>query len=138
MNPEEAKNFIHSISDKDIGDPHTFEEQALKFVGRDLYEAFFKGYTIKQWGINPTELPASILKRLPLRFNYDDNYFNHKYQGIPIDGYTPLVEKLLDHHKIKLHLNNKFDKVNQKLFDHIFYSVPIDAWFAFDEGRLLK
>ena len=136
MNPEEAKNFIASISDKGIGDPETFEEQALKFVGRDLYEAFFKGYTIKQWGINPTELPASILKRLPLRFNYDDNYFNHKYQGMPIDGYTPLVEKLLDHHKIKLHLNNKFDKVNQKHFDHIFYTGPIDAWFAFDEGRL--
>ena len=75
FNPTQAKEWIHSISDLTIEEPQNFEEQALKFVGKDIYEAFFKGYTKKQWGSDPSELPASILKRLPVRFNYDDNYF---------------------------------------------------------------
>lgn len=77
-----------AVGDKSITDPQTFEEQALRFVGRDLYEAFFKGYTQKQWGMHPSELPASILKRLPVRFNYDDNYYASKFQGIPKNGYV--------------------------------------------------
>ncbi|MCW8842084.1 MAG: NAD(P)-binding protein, partial [Rhodobacteraceae bacterium] len=89
MRPDEARAFIAAIGDHSIEDPQTFEEQALKFVGPDLYEAFFKGYTEKQWGCAPSELPASILKRLPVRFNYDDNYFYHRYQGMPEHGYTP-------------------------------------------------
>ena len=92
FNPTQAKEWISSIADQSIKEPQNFEQQALKFVGKDLYEAFFKGYTKKQWGCDPTELPASILKRLPVRFNYDDNYFSHKYQGIPKDGYTPIIE----------------------------------------------
>ncbi|HEX8047073.1 NAD(P)-binding protein, partial [Rhizobium sp.] len=79
LRPDEARGFIEERADKSITDPKTFEEQALRFVGRDLYEAFLKGYTQKQWGCAPTDLPASILKRLPVRFNYDDNYFFHKY-----------------------------------------------------------
>lgn len=82
MSPNEAKLFIDSVGDKTIADANTFEEQALKFVGKELYEAFFKGYTIKQWGMSPVKLPASILKRLPIRFNYDDNYYQSLYQGI--------------------------------------------------------
>ena len=74
LSPSEAKEFIDSQADLSIVDPQSFEEQALRFIGRDLYEAFFRGYTIKQWGIDPKDLPASILKRLPIRFNYDDNY----------------------------------------------------------------
>ena len=77
LSPNEAEDFIANIGDSSIEDPQTFEEQALRFVGNDLYQAFFRGYTLKQWGLDPKELPASILKRLPLRFNYDDNYFNH-------------------------------------------------------------
>ncbi|WP_241647139.1 FAD-dependent oxidoreductase, partial [Rosenbergiella metrosideri] len=96
FSPSEARTFIEEISDQSIIDPKNFEEQAIKFIGRDLYEAFFKGYTIKQWGVNPTELPSSILKRLPVRFNYDDNYFSHKYQGIPRLGYTDIFNKILD------------------------------------------
>ena len=96
FSPNEAKEFLKEISQKDIEEPISFEEQALKFVGKDLYEAFFKGYTIKQWEIEPKDLPASILKRLPIRFNYDDNYFNHKYQGMPENGYTEIVEKILE------------------------------------------
>lgn len=79
MRPDEARAFIADQADLTIEDPQSFEEQALRFVGRPLYEAFFKGYTEKQWGCSPTELPASILKRLPVRFNYDDNYFFHRF-----------------------------------------------------------
>jgi len=134
--PAEAEAFMAEIGDKTIENPQTFEEQALRFVGRELYEAFFKTYTIKQWGLQPSELPASILKRLPVRFNYDDNYFNHKYQGMPKDGYTAIVEKMLDVPGIKVNLNTKFDPNAKADYDHVFYSGPIDAWFGHTEGRL--
>ncbi len=104
MSPAEAKTFILSLARTDIEDPETFEEQGLRFVGEELYKAFFDGYTRKQWGVDPSTLPASILKRLPLRFNYDDNYFNHPYQGMPKDGYTSIVEKILDHENIEVRL----------------------------------
>jgi len=136
FNPEQAKAFIESVANTDIEEPLTFEEQAMKFVGKDLYEAFFKGYTIKQWGISPKELPASILKRLPVRFNYDDNYFNHKYQGMPKEGYTPIVEALLSHNNITVYLRTPFNKSQAETFDHVFYTGPIDAWFEYDAGRL--
>ena len=134
--PAEAQAFLASLGDKSIENPVTFEDQALRFVGRELYEAFFKTYTVKQWGMQPTELPASILKRLPVRFNYDDNYFNHKYQGMPEDGYTALVEKIIDVPGIALHLNTRFDPALKDDYAHVFYSGPIDAWFNHAEGRL--
>lgn len=136
LKPSEAKAFIASIADNSIEEPQSFEEQAMKFVGKDLYEAFFKGYTLKQWGVSPTKLPASILKRLPVRFNYDDNYFNHKYQGMPNEGYTPIVEALLSHANIQTHLNSHFTADQVQGFDHVFYTGPIDAWFDYSEGRL--
>lgn len=136
FNPLEAKKWIDSIADKSIDEPQNFEEQALKFIGKDLYEAFFKGYTKKQWGVDPTELPASILKRLPVRFNYDDNYFSHKYQGIPKDGYTPIVANILNHKKIEVKLNKKFDKTMIKDFDHVIWTGQLDQWFDYSEGRL--
>lgn len=134
--PAEAQAFLESVADKSIENPQTFEEQALRFVGRELYEAFFKTYTIKQWGLQPSELPASILKRLPVRFNYDDNYFNHKYQGMPAEGYTALVENILKVPGITVHLNTRFDPANKGDYEHVFYSGPIDAWFKHAEGRL--
>ena len=136
FSPSEAKDFIESQADLNIEDPQTFEEQALRFVGPDLYEAFFKGYTQKQWGCSPTELPSSILKRLPVRFNYDDNYFFHQYQGMPKDGYTAIVEKILDHANIELNLESFFKKDQSPQFDHVFYSGPIDGYFDFQLGRL--
>jgi UDP-galactopyranose mutase len=105
-------------------------------MGRELYEAFFEGYTTKQWGMSPTALPASILKRLPVRFNYDDNYYASRWQGIPRDGYTAIVEKMLDHPGIRLHLGTRFDREGAGDYDHVFYSGPIDAWFGHTEGRL--
>jgi UDP-galactopyranose mutase len=134
--PKEAELFLNSIADKNIQHPTSFEEQALSFIGKDLYEAFFKGYTLKQWGIHPNQLPASILKRLPVRFNYDDNYFNHRFQGIPEFGYTDIVEKIINHPSIKVKLSTSFDKNLKSNFDHIFYTGPIDGWFKFSEGRL--
>ena len=136
LNPNEAKNFINSIADKSIDSPKTFEEQALKFIGKDLYEAFFKGYTKKQWGMDASELPASILKRLPVRFNYDDNYYSSKYQGMPKNGYTYIIEKLLDHQNIELNLNTKLLRKESSQYDHIFYTGPIDEWFDKCEGNL--
>ncbi len=136
FSPAEARAFIESQADLSIEDPQTFEEQALRFVGPDLYQAFFKGYTEKQWGCSPTQLPASILKRLPLRFNYDDNYFFHKYQGMPRDGYTAIVEQILDHPKISVRLETSFQRAEAGNYSHVFYSGPIDGYFDYALGRL--
>lgn len=136
FNPIQAKDWINLIADAKIREPQNFEEQALKFVGKDLYEAFFKGYTKKQWGCDPKELPASILKRLPIRFNYDDNYFSHKYQGIPKDGYTPIIESILNHPNITIILNTSFEKNQLEDFDHIIWTGKLDQWFDYSEGRL--
>lgn len=136
LRPEEARAFVAGLSDTTIGEPKTLEDQALKFVGKDLYEAFFKFYTIKQWGCDPTELPASILKRLPVRFNYDDNYFFHRFQGMPENGYTDLISGILDHQNIEVHLNQTFDKDSAGDYGHVFYSGPIDRYYDFKLGRL--
>ncbi len=137
LRPDEARAFItEEQADTSITDPQTFEDQAMRFVGRDLYEAFFKGYTIKQWGCQPSELPASILKRLPVRFNYDDNYFFHKFQGMPENGYTAMIEKILDHSGITVKLETVFDRSQTDEYDHVFYSGPLDGYFGYELGRL--
>lgn len=138
FNPEEAKAFIAEQADNSIKEPQSFEEQAMKFIGKDLYKAFFYGYTKKQWGCEPSELPASILKRLPVRFNYDDNYYNNPYQGIPVNGYTDLIEKMLSNSNISVQLNKKFvfEKDLLNTYDHIFYTGPVDAFYNYMHGRL--
>ncbi len=136
LRPDEARAFIEEQADKTITDPQTFEEQAMRFVGKDLYEAFFKGYTEKQWGCSPTELPASILKRLPVRFNYDDNYFFHKFQGMPENGYTDMIGRILDHPNISVKLNTRFDRAEHADAGHVFYSGQLDGYFDYEAGRL--
>ena len=139
LRPEEARALIQEKADNSIEEPKSFEEQALKFVGKELYEAFFKGYTFKQWGTDPKNLPASILQRLPLRFNYDDNYFNHRFQGMPEHGYTHIVQAMLDHPNISVILGQKLSREEVRArtdVAHVFYSGPIDAWFGFEKGRL--
>ncbi|MEY8711622.1 UDP-galactopyranose mutase [Mangrovibacter phragmitis] len=136
LSPAEAKAFIEQQADKTITDPQNFEEQAISMIGKELYEAFFKGYTLKQWGCHPTELPASILKRLPVRFNYNDNYFNHKYQGMPKEGYTEMVAEILNHPNITVKLNTAFEQAMASEFNHVFYSGPLDGYFNYSEGRL--
>ena len=133
MSPTEARIFITGQC-RPYENPQNFEEQALSTIGPDLYEAFFRGYTIKQWGRDPTELPASVLQRLPLRFNYDDNYFSHQFQGIPRHGYTEVVEGMLE--GIPVHLNERLTPNNSERFDHVFYTGPLDAWFGYCHGRL--
>lgn len=136
MAPNEARAFIENRADTSIREPANFEEQALRFIGRDLYEAFFRGYTRKQWGCEPTEIPASILKRLPVRFNYDDNYFAHRFQGMPEEGYTAMIAGILEHENIAVTLNSPFDTAQVRDFDHVFYSGPIDSYFNHAFGRL--
>jgi UDP-galactopyranose mutase len=135
--PAEAKAFLETLADKTITEPQNFEEQALSFIGKDLYKAFFYGYTKKQWGCEPSALPASILKRIPVRFNFDDNYHNNSYTGIPVEGYTAVMQKMIDHPSVKVTLNKKFTTENDhRLYDHIFYTGPIDAYFNYEYGRL--
>ncbi|MCK6743889.1 UDP-galactopyranose mutase [Enterobacter cloacae] len=136
LRPDEARAFIESKADKSIVDPQNFEEQAISMIGRELYEAFFMGYTRKQWGVEPTELPASILKRLPLRFNYNDNYFNHQYQGMPKEGYTEMVAKILDHELIEVRTDTEFSAAESTAYEHVFWSGALDGYFNFSEGRL--
>lgn len=136
LSPDQARSFIEGLADLTIDTPRNFEEQALRFVGRGLYEAFLKGYTLKQWGLDPTLLPASILKRLPVRFNYNDNYFFHRHQGMPAAGYTPMVEGILDHPSITVHLNTGFAPAQVNDFDHVFYSGPVDGFYGYDLGAL--
>ncbi|WP_375581573.1 UDP-galactopyranose mutase [Acinetobacter baumannii] len=136
FSPDEAKEFIKKQGNSSIVEPENFEEQALKFIGKDLYEAFFKGYTKKQWGLEPKLLPASILKRLPVRFNYDDNYFSHKYQGMPENGYTSIIESILNHNNISVELNKSFSKDLVAEYDHIVWTGKLDQWFDYSEGKL--
>lgn len=135
LRPDEARAFLAEKAE-DIPNPQTFEEQALAFVGRDFYEAFFEGYTRKQWGCAPSQLPAAILKRLPVRFTYDDNYFFHKFQGMPRDGYTEMVAAILDHPNITVRLNTSFSASEASEWAHVFWSGALDGWFDYNLGRL--
>ena len=136
FNPKQAQEWIEKQADLSIEEPVTFEEQAMRFIGKDLYHAFFYGYTKKQWGLEPKELPASILKRLPVRFNYDDNYFSQHFQGMPSEGYTKIVENILNHKNITVDLNTCFDKSMLSQYDHVIWSAPLDSWFDYQYGRL--
>lgn len=134
--PEQAENILKKVVIKN-DNPSNLEEWILSQVGEEIYDIFVKGYTKKQWNRDPKKLPASIIKRLPIRLNYDDNYFDDKYQGIPVNGYTSIFEKLLDGIDIKLgvdYLNDKnsFDKIAKK----IVYTGPIDEFFNSDMGNL--
>jgi len=137
FNPAEARAFLTTLGDPTIGEARNFEEQALKTIGRELYETFFHGYTLKQWGCDPRALPASILQRLPVRFNYDDTYYARQYQGIPEEGYTALVARLLAHPAIELRLGADYRRGRDDTgFDHVFFTGPLDAFFDFTAGRL--
>ncbi len=134
--PGEAREFIASIADKSIVEPANLEEQALKMVGRQLYQTFLYGYTKKQWGCEPRELPASILKRLPVRFDYNDSYYDKPFQGIPEEGYTGMVSRILDHERITVLLGTEFEPGLADGARHLFYTGPLDAYFGFRFGRL--
>ena len=136
--PEEAKRIIEDqISELNIKEPKNLEEQALKMVGRDIYEKLVKGYTEKQWGRPCSELPAFIINRLPLRFTYDNNYFNDLYQGIPTGGYTPMVEKMLCGADMRLGTNYS-DMIREEpnVAKKVIYTGMIDEFFGYRFGHL--
>jgi UDP-galactopyranose mutase len=134
LGPDEARTFVASKALR-IDQPENFEEQALSMIGPELYDAFFRGYTRKQWGTDPTGLPASIFRRLPLRFNTDDTYFDHPHQAIPERGYTEMVAAILSTPNLELRLGTRFEDLAEK-FTHVIYSGPIDRYFQFECGRL--
>jgi UDP-galactopyranose mutase len=136
FSPEEARAFVADLGDKTIAEPRNFEEQALKFIGRELYEAFFYGYSKKQWGCEPRELAASILKRLPVRFNYNESYYTDPYQGMPRDGYTALFERLMDHRNIEIKLSTSWVPEMSAEFEHVVFTGPLDEFYGHRFGRL--
>lgn len=136
--PSEAKAIIAGqIANLNIGEPQNLEEQALKLVGTDVYEKLIKGYTQKQWGRPCTELPAFIIKRLPLRFTYDNNYFNDRYQGIAIGGYTQIIEKMLAGSDVKTDTDYfEFIKENPDIAEKTVFTGQIDEFFGYRYGAL--
>ena len=137
VTPQEAANRIAQQRTVIQGTPQNLEEQAISLVGTDIYTKLIKGYTEKQWGCSCTELPAFIIKRLPVRYTFDNNYFNDKYQGIPIGGYNKLIDALLEGIKVRLGIDyNENPAEYSKLATKVVYTGPIDAYFAYSLGRL--
>ena len=137
VTPEEAKAKIEEQRKEITKEPENLEGQAISLVGRDIYEKLIKGYTEKQWGRDCRELPAFIIKRLPVRLTFDNNYFNALYQGIPVGGYTKMVENLLDGIEVRLnteYLENK--EALDALAEKVIYTGPIDAYFGYELGTL--
>ena len=137
VTPEEAAAKIEEQRKEITGEPQNLEEQAISLVGRDIYEKLIKGYTEKQWGRDCKELPSFIIKRLPVRLTFDNNYFNALYQGIPVGGYTKMIANLLDGIEVRLntdYLENKAEL--DALADKVVYTGPIDAYFDYKLGTL--
>jgi UDP-galactopyranose mutase len=134
--PEEAKKIIDNQSSQ-ISEPKNLEEQAIKLVGKDVYEMLIKGYTKKQWMKDPVELPKEIITRLPFRLTYDNSYFNDKYEGVPSNGYTEIFEKLLDGIEVRLNTNYLEKKeLFDSLAEKVIYTGPIDKFFKYELGKL--
>ena len=138
VSPKEAKEKIESQKrERAVGRPKNLEEQAINLVGPDVYEKLVKGYTEKQWGRRATELPAFIIKRLPVRFTYDNNYFNDNYQGIPIGGYTKMVEKMLEGTEVRLNKDFFAQREHyQGLAGAVVYTGMVDEYFGYCFGEL--
>jgi UDP-galactopyranose mutase len=137
--PDEAKALIaEQASEIDTAAAANLEEKAISLIGRPLYEAFIKGYTAKQWQTDPKELSAEIITRLPVRYNFDNRYFNDTYEGLPVDGYTAWLEKMADHPNIEVRLETDFFDVAEEFKGKvpIIYTGPVDEYFHNSEGRL--
>lgn len=139
LRPHEVEDFICKQSAKEnISEPKNLEEKAISLIGRELYEAFVKGYTMKQWGCDPQELPAEIITRLPFRHSYECDYFTCRYQGLPWDGYEKLFENMLAHELIDVQLETDFFDLKNEIKPDckIYYSGPIDKYFNYGHGEL--
>jgi len=137
VTPEEAMAKIEEQRKEIKGEPTNLEEQAISLVGRDIYEKLIKGYTEKQWGRDCKDLPSFIIKRLPVRLTFDNNYFNALYQGIPVGGYTKMIENMLDGIEVRLNIDYLENKEElDKLAEKVVYTGPIDAYFDYNLGYL--
>ena len=136
--PEQAQTWLNHMREKYANpDPKNFEEQAMALIGPELYHAFIKGYTVKQWETDPTQLPASIIRRLPVRTNYNDSYFFDQWQGIPVDGYTPIFERMLTHENIDVRLNTTWEDIKVLIDTQlVVYTGAIDRYFDYCYGEL--
>lgn len=137
VTPEQAEAKIAEQKQEIQGEPKNLEEQAIALVGRDIYEKLVKGYTEKQWGRDCRELPSFIIKRLPVRYTFDNNYFNALYQGIPVGGYTKLVENMLEGIEVRLDTDYLAEKENYDgMAEQVIYTGPVDAYFGYSLGTL--
>ena len=137
VTPEQAEAKIAEQKQEIQGEPKNLEEQAIALVGRDIYEKLVKGYTEKQWGRDCRELPSFIIKRLPVRYTFDNNYFNALYQGIPVGGYTKLVENLLEGIEVRLDTDYLAEKETyDAMAEQVIYTGPVDAYFGYSLGTL--
>ncbi|MER7081618.1 UDP-galactopyranose mutase [Saccharopolyspora kobensis] len=137
--PDEAKALIaEQASEIETADAQNLEEKAISLIGRPLYEAFIRGYTAKQWQTDPKELPAAIISRLPVRYNFNNRYFNDSYEGLPVDGYTAWLNKMAEHDNIEVRLNTDFFDVRGELPTGVpvVYTGPLDGYFDYVEGEL--
>lgn len=139
LTPDEAKALvIEQAGELGGSDPQNLEEKAISLIGRPLYEAFIKGYTAKQWQTDPTQLPASIINRLPVRYNFDNRYFNDAYEGLPVDGYTAIFERMLDNDRIEIRTGVDYFEMRDDIPEGVpvVYTGPIDRYFDFQHGEL--
>ncbi|WP_190819621.1 UDP-galactopyranose mutase [Saccharopolyspora pogona] len=137
--PDEAKALVaEQASEINTADAQNLEEKAISLIGRPLYEAFMRGYTAKQWQTDPKELPAAIISRLPVRYNFNNRYFNDSFEGLPVDGYTAWLQKMADHPNIEVRLSTDFFDVRAELPADVpvVYTGPLDRYFDFVEGEL--
>ncbi|WP_119726959.1 UDP-galactopyranose mutase [Thermomonospora amylolytica] len=135
--PDEARALVAEQAGE-IAEPRNLEEKAISLIGRPLYEAFIRGYTAKQWQTDPKELPAEIITRLPVRYTFDNRYFNDTYEGLPVDGYTAWLERMADHPNIEVRLNTDFFDLRGELVGNVpvVYTGPLDRYFEYAEGEL--
>ena len=139
MSPEDARAWVaEQAAEIDSKDAKNLEEKAISLVGRPLYEAFIRDYTAKQWQTDPKELPAAVIARLPVRYNFDNRYFNDTYEGLPVDGYTAWLEKMAEHPNIDVKLSTDFFDVRDEIpaGTPIVYTGPLDRYFDYSEGWL--
>lgn len=138
LSPNQARELIASHTAEFTSDPSNLEEKAISLIGRPLYEAFIKGYTAKQWQTDPKLLPADVISRLPVRYNFDNRYFNDKYQALPKAGYTSWLTNMADHKNIQVTLNSDFFESKNDIVGNVpvLYTGPLDRYFEFCDGRL--
>jgi UDP-galactopyranose mutase len=139
MTPDEARALVAEQADEiDTGRAENFEEKGISLVGRPLYEAFFRGYTAKQWQTDPKDLPAAIVSRLPVRYNFNNLYFNDTYEGLPVNGYTAWLENMADHPNIEVRLDTDFFDLRGDVLGNVpvVYTGPVDAYFGYQAGEL--